>query len=163
MRMEDWKALVKGFPRCHAFEGEIPKAPLCPLRAHAPHEPVHLDFTSMESTKELNKPPSIKNILVIMNHLMCYALAAVTKDQMAKTVAKVLYERFTAVFGMPAKLLSNREANFTSALIEELCTVFGIQKCQTTTYHPQCNGQVKRFHQTLFRMIGKLALDKKAQ
>ena len=30
-------------------------------------------------------------------------------------------------------------------------------------YHVQCNGQVERFHQTLFRMIGKLATDKKAQ
>ena len=30
-------------------------------------------------------------------------------------------------------------------------------------YHAQCNGQVERFHQTLFRMIGKLLCDKKAQ
>ena len=41
--------------------------------------------------------------------------------------------------------------------------MFGIQKCQTTTYHAQCNGQVEQFHQTLFRMIRKLAVDKKAQ
>ena len=41
--------------------------------------------------------------------------------------------------------------------------MFGIQKCRTTIYHPQCNGQVKHFHQTLFRMMGKLASDKKAQ
>ena len=61
---------------------------------------------------------------------------------MAKTMAKVLYERFIAVFGMPAKLLSDRGANFTSMLVEELCAAFGIQKCQTTAYHPQCNGQV---------------------
>ena len=30
-------------------------------------------------------------------------------------------------------------------------------------YHAQCNGQVEHFHQTLFRMIGKLSHDKKAQ
>ena len=42
-------------------------------------------------------------------------------------------------------------------------TMFGIQKCQTTAYHPQCNGQVEAFHQMLFRMIGKLASDKKVQ
>ena len=30
-------------------------------------------------------------------------------------------------------------------------------------YHAQCNGQVEWFHQILFRMIGKLASDKKAQ
>ena len=81
----------------------------------------------------------------------------------AKTVAKVFYERFIAVFGAPTKLLSDRGANFTSDLVEELCSAFGIQKCRTTAYHAQCNGQVERFHQTLFRMIGKLSRDKKAQ
>ena len=64
---------------------------------------------------------------------------------------------------MPAKLLSDRGANFTSALVEELCAAFGIQKCWTTAYHALCNGQVECFHQMLFRMIGKLAHDKKAQ
>ena len=82
---------------------------------------------------------------------------------MAKTVVKVFYERFIAVFGAPTKLLSNRGANFTSALVEELCSTFGIQKCRTMAYHTQCNGQVERFHQTLFCMIGKLSCDKKAQ
>ena len=112
---------------------------------------------------ELNKLPSVKNVLVITDHSTHYALAVVTKDQMAKTVAKVLYERFIVVFGMAAKLLSDCEVNFTSVLVEELCATFGIQKCQTMAYHLQCNGQLERFHQTLFRMIGKLAADKKAQ
>ena len=67
------------------------------------------------------------------------------------------------MFGAPTKLLSDQGVNFTSALVEELCSAFGIQKCRTTAYHVQCNGQVECFHQTLFRMIGKLAADKKAQ
>ena len=92
-----------------------------------------------------------------------YTLAVITKDQMAKTIAKVFYKRFIAVFGMPAKLLSDWGANFTSVLVEELCVMFSIQKCQTTAYHLQCNGLVEHFHQTLFRMIGKLASDKKVQ
>ena len=78
-------------------------------------------------------------------------------------VAKVFYERFIAVSGVPTKLLSDRGANFTSALVEELCSAFGIQKCRATAYHTQCNRQVERFHQTLFCMIGKLSCDKKAQ
>ena len=163
MMVEDYKALVRGFPRCHTFEGAIPKAPLCPIRVHAPLKLVHVDFTSMESIMELNKLPSIKNVLVITDHFMHYTLAVVTKDQTAKTIAKVLYERFIMVFGAPAKLLGDQGANFTLELVEELCTAFGIQKCWTTVYHLQCNGQVKHFHQTLFRMIGKLASDKKVQ
>ena len=98
MMVEDCKTLVRGCPRCHAFEGAIPKAPLCPMRAHGPLELVHVDFTCVESTMELNKPPSIKKILVIMDHFTRYTLAVMTKDQMVKTVAKVLYERCIVVF-----------------------------------------------------------------
>ena len=71
MMAEDCRALVWGCPRCCTFEGAVPKAPLYPIRVHAPLELVHVDFTSMESTMELNKPPSIKNVLVITDHLMC--------------------------------------------------------------------------------------------
>ena len=31
MMVEDCKALVRSCPRCHTFEGTIPKAPLCPI------------------------------------------------------------------------------------------------------------------------------------
>ena len=160
---EDCKALVWGCWRCCTFEGAVPKAPLCPIRVHTPLELVHIDFTSMELTMELNKPPSIKNVLVITDHFTCYTLAIVTKDQMAKTVVRVLYERFIMVFSAPAKLLSDQGENFTSVLVEELCTTFSIQKCQTTAYHPQCNSQVEHFVQMLLRMISKIVSDKKAQ
>ena len=105
----------------------------------------------------------VKNVLVMTDYFMRYALVVVTKDQMAKTVVKVFYEHFIVVFKVSAKLLSNRGANFTSTLVEELCSAFGIQKCRTTAYHTQCNRQVEHFHRTLFHMIGKLSRDKKAQ
>ena len=65
------------------------------------------------------------------------------KNQTAKTVVKVFYEHFIAVFGVPVKLLSDRGANFTSTLVEELCVAFSIQKYRTTAYQAQCNGQVE--------------------
>ena len=85
MMAEDGCTIVRECPHCRAFEGEVPKAPLCPIRAHAPPELVHLDYTSIESTMELNKPPVVKNVLVITNHFMRHTLAVVTKDQTAKT------------------------------------------------------------------------------
>ena len=160
---KDCCMLVRGCPHCQAFKGEVPKASLCPIRVYAPLELVHLDYTTIDSTMELNKPPVVKNVLLITDHFMRYALAVVTKDQTTKTVVKVFYECFIAVFGVPAKLLSDRGANFMSALVEELCAAFSIQKCCTTAYHAQCNGQVECFHQTLFHIISKLAHNKKAQ
>ena len=130
---------------------------VCPIGAGAPRLHQHRVYDGPEQA------PVVKNVLVMMDHFTRYALAVVTKDQIAKTVAKVFYEHFIAVFGAPTKLLSDRGVNFTSALVEELCAAFGIQKCRTTAYHAQFNGQVDCFHQMLFHMIGKLARDKKAQ
>ena len=126
MMAEDCHALVRGCQCCQAFEGEVPKAPLCPIRAYAPLELVHLDYTSIESMMDLNKPPVVKNVLMITDHFTRYALAVVMKDQ---TVTKVFYECFIAVLGAPAKLLSDRGAKFMSTLVEELCATFSIQKC----------------------------------
>ena len=161
--VEDCKAMIRGGHHCRAFEGAIPKALLCPIRAYVPLELMHVDFTSIKMDMELNKPPGVKNVLVITDHFTRYAMAFITKDQTAKMVTRVLYEQFITVFGVLAKLLSDRGANFTSRLVEELCSAFSIQKCRTTLYHAQCNGQVECFHQTLFRMLGKLTKDKKVQ
>ena len=86
MLVNDSRALVQGCQQCCTFEGAVPKAPPCPIRVHALLELVHVDFMSVKSTMELNKPPSIKNVLVIMDHLMCYAVAVITKDQTTKPV-----------------------------------------------------------------------------
>ena len=99
---------------------------------------------------ELNQLPSIKNGLVLIDHFTGYVMAFIPKDQKAKTVMCILYEHFISVFSTPAKLLSDCGANFMSALVEQLCSAFGIQKCRTTAYHAQCNGQVERFYQMLF-------------
>ena len=163
MMAEDCCVIVRGYPRCQVFEGEVPKAPLCPIRVYAPLELVHLRLHQHRVHNGAEQAPVVKNVLAMRNHFMRYALAVVMKDQTAKTVTKVFYKCFIAVFGAPAKLLSDRDVNFTSTLVEELCAAFGIQKCRTTAYHTQCNGQVECFHQTLFHMIGKLVPNKKAQ
>ena len=99
MMAEDCCTIVRGCPCCQAFKGEVPSTPLCPIRVHAPLELVHLDCTSIESTMELNKPPMVKNVLMMMDHFMRYTLMVVTKYQTAKTVVKVFYKHFIAVFG----------------------------------------------------------------
>ena len=52
MLVEDCKAMIRGCQHCHAFEGAIPKAPLCPIRAYVALELMHVDFTSIEMDME---------------------------------------------------------------------------------------------------------------
>ena len=85
-----------------------------------------------------------------------------TPDQTAKTIAKFLYGGYISIFGAPARLLSDRGTSFTSSIIEELCKILGIQWLWTMPYQPQSNGLVKRSHQMIMHMIGKLGEDKKA-
>ena len=130
----------------------MPRALLCPIWAYALLELVHLDYTSIDSTMELNKPPPmVKNVLVMTDNFMRYTLAVVTKDQIAKTVMKVFYECFIAVFGVPTKLLSDSVPPSVSRSAKPQPTMLSV------------NGQVECFYQTLFHMLGKLVHDKKAQ
>ena len=84
---------------------------------------VHLDFTLFEMTTDLNESPKIKHVLVIVDHFTKYTSSQVTKDQKALTAAKTLHEGFTSIFGAPERILKNQGKAFTSAVVEQLCTV----------------------------------------
>ena len=62
----------------------------------------------------------------------------------------------------PSQAPEWESANFMSSVIDKMCQILGMKKLQTTPYHPQTNGLVKRLHQTIIRMIRKLGEDKKA-
>ena len=123
---------------------------------------LHMDFTSIVTTTELNRPPKVANVLVFQDHIMKHVIAYVTPDQTAKTVAKFLYQGYILIFGAPTRLLSGWGSNFMSSSMIEMCKVLGVKKLWTMPFHPQTNGLVERSHQTIMRMIGKLREDKKA-
>ena len=89
---DDCQVLVQGCQCCKVFEGAVVKALLCPIQAYAPLELVHVNFTSIKTTMELNQLPSIKNVLVLTDHFTRYVMAFITKDQKANTIACILYE-----------------------------------------------------------------------
>ena len=147
---------------CLQHGGSLSKAPLHPIMATAPPDLLHVDFTSIETTLELNQSPKVANILVFQDHFTKHVLVYVTPNQTAKTIAKFLYQGYILIFGAPARFLSDRGANFMSSVINETCKILGMKKLQTMPYHPQTNGLVERSHQTIMRMIRKLGKDKKA-
>ena len=50
-----------------------------------------MDFTTIETTMELDKSPRVANVLVFQDHFTKYVLAYVTPNQTAKTITKFLY------------------------------------------------------------------------
>ena len=131
---------------CLQHEGSLPKASPHSIMATAPLDLLHADFTSIETTLELNQSPRVATVFVFQDHFMKHMLAYVGPNQTANTVAIFLYQGYISVFGAPARLLSDRDANFMSSVIEEMCKILGIKKLQTTPYHPQTNGLVETSH-----------------
>ena len=121
------RQVIKACKLCFQYEGGTLKAPLCPIVATAPLDLLHVDFTSIETTLELNQSPRVTNVLVFQDHFTKHILAYVTPDQTVKTVTKFLYGGYISIFGAPARLLSDRGTSFTSSIIEELCKILGIQ------------------------------------
>ena len=59
---------------------------------------------------------------------------------------------------MPREILTDQGTNFTSQLLLELYRMLHIQPIHTTPYHPQTDGLVERFNQTLKMMLRKTAV-----
>ena len=70
-------------------------------------------------------------------------------DIRAETVAYAFFSGWIARYGTPATITTDRGAQFESKLWDSLCNQFGIIRNRTTSYHPQSNGMVERFHRQL--------------
>ncbi|MCG8034660.1 MAG: DDE-type integrase/transposase/recombinase, partial [Candidatus Thiodiazotropha taylori] len=134
-----------------------PSAELVNIHSTQPMELVCIDFLSLERSKG-----GYENILVITDHFTRYAQAFPTRNQLATTTAKVLFDNFIVHYGFPGRLHSDQGRNFESSVIKELCKLAGVEKSRTTPYHPMGNGMVERFNQTLLKMLGTLEEDQKA-
>ena len=51
------RQVIKTCRCCLQYEGSNPKAPLCPIVATTPLDLLHIDFTSIETTMELDTSP----------------------------------------------------------------------------------------------------------
>ena len=151
---------IKSCVHCLQHEGDLFKAPLHPIVVTAPMDLLHVDFTSIEMTLELNRLPKVTNVLVFQDHFTKHLMVYVTPNQPAKTVTKFLYQGYILIFGASARLLSDWGVNFMSSIIDEMCKLLSMKKLQTTPYHPKMNGLVEKSHQTIMQMIRKLGEDK---
>lgn len=132
-------------------------APLVNIKTTRPLELICMDYLSLEPDRS-----NTKDILVLTDHFMKFAVAIPTANQKVKTVAKCLWENFIVCYGIPERLHTDQGPDFESKLIQELCQLTGIEKTRTTPYHPRGN-PVERFNRTLLNMLGTLEHKQKAK
>ena len=119
------KTYVKNCVKCTLAKTPTPKVrpPLRHLLAFRPLVLVALDFVKVDWGKG-----GMEDILPITDGFTKWAQAIPCQNQLAVTVAKKLRDHWFTIFGILTRLHSDQGRNFESALIKELCTLYGIRK-----------------------------------
>ena len=124
------KDRVRTCDRCiRRKTGSGKSAELVNITSTSPMEIVCLDYLSLERSKG-----GFENILVITDHFSRYAQAIPTRNQTAKTTARVLFENFILHYGFPARIHSDQGQNFESKLIKELCQIAKVPDNTLSSY-----------------------------
>ena len=71
---------------------------------------------------------------------------------------KALIKFFTLV-GLPKSIQSDQGSNFMSGIFQEVMCELEIEQYVSSAYHPESQGALERFHQTLKNMIRTHCLD----
>ena len=102
-------------------------------------------------------------VVVFQDMFTKWPMVFLVPNQKAERIAKLLCEEIVPLFGVPRSLLTDRGANLLSQLVLDVCALLGIQKLNTTAYHPECDGMVERFNRTLKSILRKKAAQFGAQ
>ena len=130
--------------RCVVSTAKKVKSTMGILFAKMPLEVLAIDFTLLEPSTS-----GIESALVLTDVFTKYTQVIPTRDQKARTVAKVLVKDWFVRFGETQRIHSYQGRNFESTRVNELCAIYGIVKSRTTPYHQQGNAQADRSNRTL--------------
>ena len=135
---------------CHTLAGRVVQPPLTPISVYGPFHRVGVDVIQFPKSHTGNRYG-----VVFIDYLTKWLEVFATSDQTALTIAKLFVEQIVCQHGVPAQLLSDRGAAFLSHLLMEICELLGVEKLNTTAYHPQMDGLAERFNRTLTDMLAK--------
>ncbi len=142
---------VKGCALCQ-FHKNIttqPKPPQFPITTNPeaqPFECIALDFIT-----KLLPSEGYNSILTITDHNCSKGSIFIPCKETidAIGVAELYSKHVFPHYGLPQKVISNRDPRFTATTMKELCRNLNIKQNISTTYHPQMDGQSERTNQWL--------------
>ena len=147
---------VKLFCRsCHTCQiigkpnQKIPAALLRPIHAFdEPFNQVHIDCVGpLPRTRTGNQ-----YMLTVMCASTRFPEAVPLRNIRAATIVKHLIKFFMLV-GLPKTLQSDQGSNFLARIFQQVMNQLGIKQNISSAYHPQSQGALERFHQTLKTML----------
>ena len=132
---------------------KVPKAQLIPLPIISePFQRIALDIVGpLPRSRSGNR-----YVLVICDYATRFPEAVPLRSIEAEKIAEELIRLFARV-GIPNEILTDQGSNFTSQLLSELYRLLHVHPIRTSPYHPQTDGLVERFNQTLKLMLRKTA------
>ncbi len=114
---------------------------------------IHIDLVG-----PLPSSDGFTSILTIVDRFTRWPEAIPLKETTTPTVARALLANWIARFGLPSDISSDRGPQFISELWSALAQLLGVTLHHTTSYHPQANGLVERFHRSMkASMMARLA------
>ena len=133
----------------------IPKANLQPIPAfQEPFSRILVDCVGpLPKTKTGNQ-----YMLTIMCASTRFPEAIPLRNIKAKTIIKALTKFFTLV-GLLKAVQSDQGSNFMSGIFTQVMHELGINQYKSSAYHPESQGALERFHQTLKNMIRAYCFD----
>uniref|UniRef100_A0A3B3I2A9 Gypsy retrotransposon integrase-like protein 1 n=1 Tax=Oryzias latipes TaxID=8090 RepID=A0A3B3I2A9_ORYLA len=132
----------------------VPPAPLVPIPVHEePFERVIVDCVGpLPKAKTGNQ-----FILTIMCASTRFPEAVPLRRITANVITKALV-KFFSVFGLPKVIQTDQGTNFKSKVFKEVLKGLNIRHVTSSSYHPESQGALERFHQTLKSMVRKHCL-----
>ncbi|KAJ8026967.1 hypothetical protein HOLleu_31953 [Holothuria leucospilota] len=127
----------------------IPAAPLKPIPAfEEPFSRVIIDCVGPLPKSRAGH----QYILTIMCASTRFPEAIPLRNIKARTVLQALLKFFT-LFGLPKEIQSDQGSNFMSTVFQQMLYDLGIDQIKSSAYHPESQGALERFHQTLKNML----------
>ena len=143
----DWVASCSSCSQLKRPVGRGSGAPIQSSWTGYPFERVAMDLIpNLPETAEGNR-----HILVVVDYFTKWVEAFPLPRMDASAIALGFVNEFVSRFGAPDRLHTDQGKNFDGSLFRSVCFLLGIDKTRTTAYHPQSDGLVERFNQTLER------------